>query len=297
MDLTFNNYLRGTGNGPTWHVDIDPPNRPVASYFEETIKTAEYIYANKTGKLYVLYSGGMDSEYVCNVLLYLKIPFTPVIIKLQPSYNDHDVEYAYKFCRDKNLKPVIFDIDYDKFVKTGKIVEIAESMDCCSLMIPATMHVAEQLDGFVLMGNDPPYMRLNQSTNTWQLEEEEVIHSIMKFFHRKNLQGCPFFLSYTPEMLLSFLLEPSMKKLANHRFPGRLGTNSTKIEVFNNGSGFNMENRIKFTGYETILKSEIFLHENIQLLESYRPKWNGCYKEDYHKVVERLSLYQLNHKS
>lgn len=289
MDLLFNNYMKSSGNGDTWHVDISPATYNPDTYFKESLKTLRYVYENKCGDLYVLYSGGMDSEYVCECLLHLGIKFTPIIVKLLPNYNNHDIKYAIEFCERKNLKPIIYDVDYDKFVESGKIVEIAENMRSCSFRMPATMLPMLEIDGFFLLGNDPPYMRLNNGV--WQLEEEEVIHSILNFYKHYNIKGCPFVLSYTPEMMLSFLKDPTMFDLANHKIPGKLGTNSTKVHVFNNNdNSFYIENRQKYTGYEYVLSSEIYNHPNIQLLESYRPKYNGCYKVDYDVIVKQLSV-------
>ncbi len=287
MDLLFNNYMKSSGNGDTWHVDISPATRPVGTYFQETVKAMEYVYANKNGKLYVLYSGGMDSEYVCEVLLHLKMDFTPVIVDIK--HNAHDIRYAFEFCERKNIKPIVIDIDYEKFVDSGEIVEIANNMRCCSYRMPATMKAMLELDGFFLLGNDPPYMRKNDGR--WQLEEEEVIHSIFNFFKHYKVDGCPFILSYTPEMMLSFLQDPTMKALASgKKYTGRLGTNSTKVLVYNNNDdAFSIPNRQKYVGYEKVDRTDIINHPNIKLLESYRAKWNGCYKVDYDVIVDQLS--------
>ncbi len=161
MELIKNNYLRGSGHGATWHVDIDPATRKVKSYFEETLETAEYVYANKTGKIFLLYSGGLDSQYVFNILHKLGIDFTPVIIRLQGAYynqdyNHHETKYAFEFCESKNVKPLVVNFNLDEFINSGEIIELAESACCGSYMIPATMKVAKQLEEFIMLGNDPP---------------------------------------------------------------------------------------------------------------------------------------------
>lgn len=302
MELTKNNYLYGIGHGETWHVNIDPPTRKVKTYFEETLDAVEYIYANKTGKFQVLYSGGLDSQYVCEVLLYLGIEFEPIIVELKNNkgevLNMHDIKYAYEFCEARNITPTTYDLNFQKFIDSGKNVDIAESVTCCSLAQPATMYVASQLDGFTLLGNDPPYMRL-EPNNVWVLEELEYIHSLLRFYKKYNVNGCPFLLSYTPEMMLAFLLDPSIKKLGTGQLPGKTGSNSTKSHVFNNGSNFNMpsydfvtHSRVKFTGYENIVKSELNNHPNIQIFENFNKKWNGEYLEPYVDVVKRLSVNQ-----
>jgi hypothetical protein len=301
MELTKNNYLYGTGHGDTWHVNIDPPVRKIKTYFEETLDAVEYVYANKTGKFQVLYSGGLDSQYVCEVLLYLGIDFDPIIIELKDSnkeiLNMHDIKYAYEFCEFKNIKPIVYDLNFEKFIETGKNVEIATSVTCCSFALPATMYVASQLDGFTLLGNDPPYLR--NENGSWFLEELEYIHGLLRFWKKFNLNGCPFLLSYTPEMMLSFLLDPIIVKLGTGKCPGKKGSNSSKSQVFNNGSEFNMpvydfnkKERIKFTGYENIYKSKLMEHPNLTIFEEFKKTWNGEYLESYSDVLKRLSINQ-----
>lgn len=289
MDLIYNNYLKSHGHGDSFRVDIGPATRPIKSYYEETLLTVENIYNSCNEKLYLLYSGGMDSEYVFSILLQLGIKFTPVIIKLNPNYNNHDLKYAFDFCESKGVTPQIIDIDFDKFVESGLIVDIARSIKSSGYQIPATMYAASKLDGFILLGNDPPYMKLNQLTNTWQLEELELIHSILNYFKQYPVKGCPFLLSYTPEMMLSFLKDPTMVNLANHRYPGKLGTNTSKVHVYNNGSNFNLLNRPKYTGYENIETSSIFQHENLQIFKDFSKVWGGAYYENYHDVISRLT--------
>jgi len=102
IELVKDNYMTSSGNGPSWKVNIQPPNKKIKSYFEETLEVAEYIYANKTGKLHLLYSGGLDSEYVFNVFLKLGFDFTPVIIKLS-NYNQHDLKLRLIFVKVKIL--------------------------------------------------------------------------------------------------------------------------------------------------------------------------------------------------
>ena len=124
------------------------------------------------------------------------------------------------FC-DKNLLQEI--LDADLFLdKKPTLIEIAESMKCAAWQIPSNMWLAQQLTGTVITGNDPPHMKLNKHDNLWYLDEEEIIHSQLNFWRNRDILGTPFLLSYTPESMLSFLIDPTMEKLANHGFPGKL---------------------------------------------------------------------------
>jgi hypothetical protein len=89
--------------------------------------------------------------------------------------------------------------------------------------------------------------------------------------------------------MLAFLVDPAINKLANHGFPGRLGTNSTKVEVFNRGTGFNLEQRVKQHGYEYVESSPIYRHTDIQTVITWKDKWLGTSDHQYHKVIKTLS--------
>jgi len=294
MDLLKDNYMTTSGCGPTWTIDIQPPKKKVKSFYEEAMYAAEYIYANKQGKLYLLYSGGMDSEYVLNLYLSAGMDVTPVIIKLSPGYNDYDIKYAFEFCETKGIKPLVVDIDFDDFVKSGKCLDIANSIECPSYHVSATMHVAGQLDGTVILGNDPPYLKSREGV--WYLEELQIIHSILRYFRQNKVHGTPYFLSYTPEMMLSWMLEPTIVDLANHRTPRYRDMNECKIFAFNNNPKFTMKNRIKYHGYENLHNYEIYNHESLKPLyintgELFL-KRDGCYFEKYHDFVKRMSVNQ-----
>lgn len=321
MELIKDNYLRGTGSGSTWHVDIDPPKRKVKSYYEETLISSEYMYANKTGKLLLMLSGGLDSEYLFRIFHRMKFDFTPVIVRLMghhlpnsTDYNHLDIVHGFKLCKTFNIEPIVVEFDFDKFFDSGEIFDLMHAWRCRGIGVITLLKVIESLDGFSVMGNDPPYMKFNEEVGSWQLEEEELIHTLLRFYQGKKLNGCPFLLSYTPEMMLSFLLDPHIVDLVNGCYPGRSGTNSTKSYVFNNGSGLNMDHynfelakkvaskqvlnvpmpRYKQNGLEEIVRIPHFFKQiQSQLLsKTPNPLYRGCYKENYHNVIKRLSIHQ-----
>jgi hypothetical protein len=110
--------------------------------------------------------------------------------------------------------------------------------------------------------------------------------------------------------MLSFLLDPRIVDLANGKFPGKEGTNSSKSYVFNNGSEFNMEHydvdlakkfvqdeiadaiipRYKQNGFETIINIPYF-RKRIYADGAFT-RYTGCYKENYNDIIQRLSVHQ-----
>lgn len=291
MDLFYKNYLRGTGHGNEWQVEIDPPERPVLNYWEEIKIVCGMIYEQRTAPLQLCLSGGLDSEFVLATLLDLGIPVEVVIMRTQ--YNSHETQYAFKFCKSKNIIPTLIDLDYDWFVESGKLIEIAESTCCAAWQWTANMWLAEQLTGTVITGDDPPHLIYNEKDNLWYLEEDEIGYCLIKFWKQKNISGTPFMLRYNAESTLSFLLDPYIQKLANHQFPGKLGSNSTKVHVFNRMSNYNLEQRVKQHGYEMIEKSNIFNHPDIQTVIGWKSKWNGICRHPYHDLVNKLTTGQV----
>ncbi len=302
IELMKDNYMYGTGNGPDWHVHIDPPKRKVKSFYEESVEAIEYIHANKTGRFQVLYSGGVDGQYVIELLRRLKMPFDVVIIHLKDNegkfLNGHDIVHAHEFCKSRNISPKVYDLNFTEFVESGKMLEISESITCCSIALPGTMHVCSQLDGFILMGTDPAYV-IKKEDDKWFLQELEYNHGSLRYFAKYKLNGVPCFLQYTAEMTLSYLLDPAIKKLVSNVDPTKEGNNAVKALVFNNGSNFNipvydpMTSRKKYTGYERVYNSSFAKeHPNLAIYTELRKKWNGEYLEAYDECVARLSVNQ-----
>lgn len=292
------NYLSTTGTGFGWQCNILPATRSVKSYYEESRLSAEKIWELRQGPLYLMYSGGVDSEYIFNVFLHLGMKINPVIIKLN-DYNHHDIRYAIDFCKSKKIDPLIINFDFDDFITSGQMLEVAEQAECSHWYLPSTFKAAADLDGTVLLGSHgPPSLSLNQGLEkTWYIREYEILHSVLRWFDKKNIYGSPFFLVHSAEQYLAWLLEPTTIDLVNFKFSGKLGNTSTKGLIYNNNLDFKLEARPKFTGFESIVSAPIFKHPNmaIMLHKAVPPnsKYNGIYLEEYNSMVKRLR----NHNS
>ena len=291
MDLVYKNYLKASGNGSTWTVEIEPPSRAVKSYFEETIIAAEIIWEQRQGPVYLCYSGGLDSEYALSVFRHLRMPVVPVIMQTQ--YNTYDMHYAFKYCKAHNIEPLVINLDYDKFIKSGKLLEIALAMECATWQVPANMWLCSQLDGTVITGDSPPYLK--KKDNNWYLVEEEYSHSQLNYFKKYNIHGTPFFLNHTAEQMLSFLLDPTIQLLGTDQIEGKLGSHSSKILVYNNNESlFHLEPRTKKHGYEKVEDTKIFNHPDIQTIINKKDTWLGDSYHDYSKVVSNLLAGQTS---
>ena len=278
----FNNFYNITGTGDTFDISIKPALRLHKSFHEELCLNAEYITANKDGKLYLFYSGGIDSEYVLEIFLSMKIDIIPVIVKLEPNLNTHDIKLAIDFCQSRNIKYLLIDINFEEFVNSGKFLSHAESVNCVVYQYPALMEAALKLDGTILFGSDEPHFFKNLETDLWYFDEMERIVAVWdRWYKKNNISGTPCFLSYSSETLLGYMDDPRFIDLSNNRCKGKEGTNSSKDIIYNRK--LNMPARTKFTGYEIIKDLPIFQHPDIQKIKSdpfknYDMPGNGYYK-------------------
>ena len=95
------------------NITVNPYAVDVKSFDEECTITAEIIL--KMDKpIYIGLSGGIDSEFVCDVFFRNGIDFTP-IITCYPG-NELETSWAFKYCNEKQLKPVVLQISEKEIV-------------------------------------------------------------------------------------------------------------------------------------------------------------------------------------
>lgn len=286
ISLVKDDYIKVSGSGDNFSVSFDRLPAKHGNYYEESVLSAQEIYANKTGQLHILYSGGIDSEYALSVFLELGMNITPVIIRFNNDYNAHDLRYALEFCQCKNIIPKIIDIDFDWFVESGKILEIATEFKSSVYHRPATAYAAGMIDGTVICGDGEPYIRLN-SDNVWKIEIDENDYSVYNYMMTHDIPGTIHFNRYTAKQYAAWITDPRMSELAEHRHVGKLGSNSSKHIIYNRCSPFELKERQKFTGYEQIDISPIINHPNIVELCNRGKDYSGLVTIPYHEFIKQ----------
>lgn len=290
MQNLKDNYIKFAGNGPTWQLKFEQPTRPTKNYFEETCLTAEMLWAKREGTVHLLYSGGLDSEYVLNVFMHLGMNVQPVIIHLNPAYNYHETRWAFDFCEAKGLDPIVIDIDFDQFVSGGNMYNYAVGMESCLYHYAATAYAIDQLDGTIVLGDGEPYICYMPETKSWNVKIHESDYCIMRHLANTKRTGIANFLAHSMEMHLAFLKDQRIAELAANKWPGKLGSNTSKVIVYNRHNDFNIVPRWKHHGYEVIEKSEIFKHPEFKKFDSLKMQWDGLYSKDYYEHLKGFKL-------
>ena len=161
--------------------------------------TAKLI-ASRYADLYLALSGGLDSEFVAEVLLRNSIDFTPVIL-LAP-WNQSEVWYAYKFCQDKKLTPKILDYtgseQYHAVVK--RMVGHSVSLQLPVWITTLPLIVAEEIgNGHLINGSGEIFY----DSSSYQEPMGDLFNFVcfnhwLEIEHGAKHPGA--FFSYTPEI-------------------------------------------------------------------------------------------------
>jgi hypothetical protein len=312
-----NNYLKYHLDKDYIDVNIDAPRLPLRSFYEETEDQIKYVYENKTKPLYIFISGGLDSEFLVHIASELKIDFKVVITRFLNDnatiiYNEYDITSAFNICNKLNIKPIIYDFNFDKFVTSNTIVsEIStnnKSSYSYNLDAYLWVKICKDINGCCLLAGDFHSVKIDPSRNHWNFRILRGSFLFLRTFERYNIEGTSHFLSYSAEQLFSFLLDPEITKLCSNGYPGKNGHESIKASVYNRGNNFNLKpydyvthDRIKFTGWEKVWKSPIFMDPNwVKIRSLFWEKFDNDklpikeYNEDITTFIGKYDLGESN---
>ena len=178
----------------------------VMSFDDAADYTAQLI-AKQYTDLHLCLSGGLDSEFVAKVLIRNSIPFTPVI--LAADYAEAENWYAYKFCHDNKLTPLVLDFaGKEKHVTLVKmLIEKAHKYYLPFDRALVVSVIADLLpNASVLTGNgDPVHVSTTFNEPVGNLVEITDHNYFLDVVHGSKHPGA--FLSYTPELFAALVRE------------------------------------------------------------------------------------------
>lgn len=251
LDLDLNKY----------NVKYGSINRPIDNFRKECINSAKIIgdfCLSKNLPISIAYSGGIDSEVICRCFKELDIDFTAYILRFENDLNKHDISYAYKFCKDYNIKFKFIDINICDFLKKDYLI-YHNIYDANRLFIYVNLFLIDKMPGYVIFGGGD--IKLKRIKNVEKINEQnkgleivESYDSIVPILHLKkyNRIGATRFYMFSPEQMLSWIQDPiTTYFINNNRNMVKAYYQTYKTPVF-----FNlwpeMELREKYTGFEKL---------------------------------------------
>lgn len=281
MKLTYNDYYTTSGNGDDWQVHLKPCTQQATTYYEESIRAANLI-ANQTSKqLILMFSGGIDSEFMINIFRDAQIDFKVNIISYG-KWNQHDAKYAFEYCKRHGITPDVTELDLYDFIETDLIYDIAEKGKCSAYQMTSVMYGIKDIDGAIIMANCEP--QVNKLNGKWVWDEPERTNSYRHWYTYAGIEGTPDFPRYTAEQTVSFLEDPLVKKLVDDQFEFSQ-SKYVKSMIYNRY--YDQAERWKYTGWEYLERSDIF-NSMYSKFDSLRKRFNGQYVLEYDEVLRQL---------
>lgn len=303
LELTYKNHFKFGFNGvpfsrrssaqDVWFAEFGPIERPPGSFKQECIATAKLIAERANAPLWLLFSGGIDSEVMLQSFVAAGVPFNVAINRFANNLNIHDVSYAVIACENLGVPYTIFDLDIEDFWRT-KFLDYIHKSECCWPALTSTMWLMEQVPGYPVLGSGECFLEKvvpagyipgesPYEPSDWFLRERERIASWYRFLQTINKPGCAGFYQYTPEFILSFLQDPLIKDLTSSKIVGKLTTQSSKAKFY--AQHFELLPRTKYSGFEKVNSLNLYYQD---VARKHFPHHDQIQKMPYGDLVKHL---------
>jgi hypothetical protein len=270
-DGTFHPFAARESSTDLWTVRYGQSHRMPLSFRAECNETARVIRRNTNLPIVVLFSGGVDSEVALRAFVESGIEVSVAILRFRDDLNVHDFAWAVSACELLKVPYRFYDLDLLEFWQT-EAMKYAHETQCVSPQLLSTMWLIDQIDGYCVLGSGEHYLakrkipdqaitETNYLRSHWDLIEKEKIAAWYRHFLVRGRDGCPGFFQYTPELMLSWLVDPLAVELWNDRIPGKLDSTSSKLRFYR--QHFDLRVRPKYSGFEKVSDRDLEIRKHL----------------------------------
>jgi hypothetical protein len=268
---TFQPFTARESSTDLWTVRYGRSHRMPLSFRAECNETARVIRRNTNLPIVVLFSGGVDSEVTLRAFVESGIEVSVAILRFRDDLNVHDFAWAVSTCELLKVPYRFYDLDLREFWQT-QAMTYARDTQCVSPQLLSTMWLIDQIEGFCVLGSGEHYLakrkipdqaitETNYLRSHWDLIEKEKIAAWYRHFLVRGRDGCPGFFQYTPEIMLSWLVDPLAVELWNDRIPGKLDSTSSKLRFYR--QHFDLRVRPKYSGFEKVSNRDLEIRKHL----------------------------------
>lgn len=204
----------------------------------------------------ILYSGGVDSEWLLLTCLLHKIPVVAVTMRLMfygSPVNMADLYYAEKFCRENNVKQRIVDLEVTSFFENGDHIPLMEPYKFTMFSAATILWLITQCESFPVVGGDYTWPQCHKKIYSPHRYDYNAFELFMK---DRGITGIGNALSHSLESNTMLIKEHLNVHLADpENTHGDWLTIKTLKERMSSNLGFNIETRHRSIGWETIIIS------------------------------------------
>lgn len=256
MYSTAFNYTISKDDVDVFDISFRQISRPLKTWKEETIETAKYIASNTTKKIWVGFSGGIDSEVVCRAFLAAGIDFGVFIVQHDNDNNKHDIKFALDFCKANNITDIhISHLDSDWFFTESYKKYVEQGYGTGTIFRYHQLFIMDEiknLNGCGVLGGGE--LKFRSVKNKSSLIFDRGLTNASEFCRNNGCWHIPHFFMCTPEIIAAYLEHELIRYLtSDHSFYKSkvIGFIAEKTLVYHQAWP-DMLRRRKYDGFEKI---------------------------------------------
>ena len=276
-----------TNNEQRYQVWFEKPTRLPMSLRQESLAAAKDLAATYPDKeLMVLFSGGLDSEWICESLWTAGVKFTPTV--MNNGANDHDLYWARRWCAKRGVTPYEHFFDLKSWYGSSEQFEIAANCQTTELAYTGQLKTMLDLnspDRVFIHCYDEPGLVADDSgpERVWNLYYSERHYSVTKFLTHYGINSKPNGWIDT-NLTNAFIRTPTMQMLvANLWRPQIWSSEMLKVKYYQ-GAVPSLEARHKYTGFENML--DVVVPINQQWKITCQERYGTIWMDDFSRPIK-----------
>jgi hypothetical protein len=228
-------------------------DKQISSYNNALFNNARIMRDSYKEPFDVMLSGGTDSEIVVRVFYDLGIAHNTLIFKLEDDLNVRDVNNAVKLCEELGIKYTVIDFNLKKFYENDALEIFEKSFISGAGRLPRLKWL-EYSDNIPVYCDGEPYWKRElerdySQKSIWKFILSEEAYSCSTFAKSSGITAICDWYEYTPDIILSYLEIPLVKKLLNDELPGKISNWSSRAAIHQT-IWPELEHKTKLIGYE-----------------------------------------------
>lgn len=203
---------------------FNPITREPLSFSSEVIEAARICKEKANGKIVLCFSGGIDSEIVCRALRYVGANFTAITFVYNNWYNHYDINQSIKTYDELGLPKRLIEMDIEhiidykideyhsqgyhgnniyRFMQLEFIKKAYEFGDYPIICSGEQRFCLKNLDDDIMISHNTVLHYANKQNETGVFISAGSTN-VLEYMKENNLNGNPYFLYTTPELIASY---------------------------------------------------------------------------------------------
>lgn len=187
-------------------IQFKPVTRPIMPWKEELFSAMYQLVKSTDKPIYVLLSGGIDSELVARILLKMGVKFKALTLKHEEGTNGHETRYADWFCNHYKIEQVLVPINISNFITDGYKKYVEQGYRATKIYYYQQLFLLEKLEELGGFGIGGAYEQIYHTFNNQiHLKFNPSYVMPMQWCKDHNTNHQLWFYLETPELVASWM--------------------------------------------------------------------------------------------